>query len=264
MFQPGQILKVKVENNPGEYGFGRATIVDRVGKNILVQIKTSRDSNKQLSKGTKLWFVNDSPRLTFNGMWGTNVVGSQIVKGRTCLVCSSPKLEPVSQKRKLSRVSVNMPVTISLMIEGKEKLQFRTVDLCKSGSAVETSRIEPDSLDVGKEIGTVLHTDMGDVNLTARIIRVEQNWLQNKTTIALEFIALSKESSDILDQLLVKLGGNPRDSELESMVRHASTHQGMEAWRQQVQPDEQETSENEGTKESEEKEDETNPFFKNS
>ena len=236
MFQPGQILKVKVENAPGDFGFGRATIVDRVGKNILVQIKTARDSNKILSKGTKLWFVNDSPRLTFNGLWGSNVVGSQIVKGRTVLLCSLPKLEPLSQRRKHQRVSVNVPATISLGIKGQEKQEFRTIDLCKSGSSIETSRIDSSALEVGKDIACVLHTEKGDVNLKARVIRVETNWLANKTAIALEFVALSKESSDILDSLLVKLGGKPRDSELENMVSSAASGQGLLSWQKQIQP----------------------------
>lgn len=238
MFQPGQILKVKVEQSPGEYGYGRATIVDRAGKNILVQIKTSKDSNKILSRGTKIWFVNDSPRLTFNGLWSSSVVGKEIVKGRTVLVCAQPKLEPLSQRRKSNRVNVDVPVTISLDIEGKEKLEFRTRDLCKSGSAIETSRLDGSNLEVGKELKCVLHTDLGDVSLKARVIRVEENWLAKKTSLGLEFIALSKESSDTLDKLLVKLGGKPRDSKLEEMVVKAASSDGMSAWRKQVQKDE--------------------------
>lgn len=238
MFQAGQVLKVKVESSPGEYGYGRATIVDRDGNNLLVQIKTSRDSNKILPRGTKIWFVNDSPRLTFNGFWYSSVTGKEIVKGRTVLICSLPKLEPLSQRRNSHRVNVDVPVTISLDIEGKEKQEFRTRDLCKSGSAIETSRLDASLVEVGKEIGCVLHTDMGDVKLKARVIRIEENWLAKKTTLALEFIALSKESSDTLDRLLVKLGGKPRDSKLEEVAGKTGAKDGLSAWVRQVKRDE--------------------------
>ena len=238
MFQAGQVLKVKVESSPGEYGYGRATIVDRDGNNLLVQIKTSRDSNKILPRGTKIWFVNDSPRLTFNGFWYSSVTGKEIVKGRTVLICSLPKLEPLSQRRNSHRVNVDVPVTISLDIEGKEKQEFRTRDLCKSGSAIETSRLDASLVEVGKEIGCVLHTDMGDVKLKARVIRIEENWLAKKTTLALEFIALSKESSDTLDKLLVKLGGKPRDSKLEEVAGKTGAKDGLSAWVRQVKREE--------------------------
>lgn len=238
MFQAGQVLKVKVESSPGEYGYGRATIVDRDGNNLLVQIKTSRDSNKILPRGTKIWFVNDSPRLTFNGFWYSTVTGKEIVKGRTVLICSLPKLEPLSQRRKSHRVNVDVPVTISLDIEGKEKQEFRTRDLCKSGSAIETSRLDASLVEVGKEIGCVLHTDLGEVKLKARVIRIEENWLAKKTTLALEFIALSKESSDTLDRLLVKLGGKPRDSKLEEVAGKTGAKDGLSGWVRQVKRDE--------------------------
>lgn len=237
MFKSGQVLKVKVESAPGEYGFGRATIVDRAGKNLLVDIRTSKDGHRQLGRGTRIWFVNDSPRLTFNGMWSSQVVGTQIVKGRTVLVCTYPRLEPLSQRRTAMRVHVEVPVTISLDIGGKEKQEFKTVDLCKSGSAIETSRLDNEDLKVGQEIGATLHSQDGDINLTARIIRVEHNWLANKTTIALEFVALSQESSDILDRLLLKLGGRPRSTELERLAGNVSNLEGMKAWIQQVKKD---------------------------
>ncbi|MBX9670794.1 MAG: PilZ domain-containing protein [Candidatus Obscuribacterales bacterium] len=232
LFQPGKVLKVKVESSPGEIGFGRAAIIDRVGSQILVQVRTSRDSNKILPKGTKIWFVSDSPRLTFNGMWSSSVMGTQLLKGRTCLLCSAPKLEPASQKRKSQRVMIDVPVTISLDIGGKEKQEFRTVDLCRSGSAIETSRIDHLDVETGREIKAVLHTQEGDVSLTARVLRVEHNWLANKTSLALEFIALPQESSEILDKVLVRLGGRPRDAELDK--ESAGTREGMSAWMQQV------------------------------
>lgn len=237
MFKSGQVLKVKVESAPGEYGFGRATIIDRAGKNLLVDIRTSKDGHRQPGRGTRIWFVNDSPRLTFNGMWSSQVVGTQIVKGRTVLVCSYPKLEPLSQRRTAIRVHIEVPVTISLDIGGKEKQEFKTVDLCKSGSAIETSRLDNEDLQVGQEIGATLHSRDGDIKLTARIIRVEHNWLANKTTIALEFVALSRESSDILDRLLLKLGGKPRSTELERLAGNVSNLEGMKAWIQQVRKD---------------------------
>lgn len=230
LFQPGKVLKVKVESSPGDIGFGRAAIIDRVGNQILVQVRTSRETNKILPKGTKIWFVSDSPRLTFNGMWSSSVLGTQLLKGRTCLLCSAPKLEPASQKRKSQRVMIDVPVTISLDIGGKQ--EFRTVDLCRSGSAIETTRIDHLDVETGKEIKAVLHTQEGDVSLTARVLRVEHNWLANKTSLALEFIALPQESSEILDKILVRLGGRPRDADLDK--ESAGTREGMSAWVQQV------------------------------
>ncbi|MBX3074903.1 PilZ domain-containing protein [Candidatus Obscuribacterales bacterium] len=234
MFQPGTVVKVKVETSPGEMGFGRATIIDRTGSQLLIQVRTSRETNKILPKGTRVWFVNDSPRLTFNGMWAANVLGTQVSKGRTVLVCSAPKLEPLSQRRRAQRVNVEMPVTISLNIDGHQKQEFRTVDLCKSGSAIETTRIDQLEVESGKEINAVLHTSEGDVTLTARILRVDHNWLANKTTLALEFIALSQESSAILDKVLVRIGGKPRDAELDREHGGAAGREGMTSWIKQV------------------------------
>jgi c-di-GMP-binding flagellar brake protein YcgR len=234
MFQPGKVLKVKVETSPGEIGFGRATIVERTGNQLLVQVRTSRDPNKVLPKGTKLWFVNDSPRLTFNGMWQSTVIGSQVSKGKQVLVCAAPKLEPASQKRKAHRVSIEVPVTISLDIDGLEKQEFKTVDLCRSGSAIETSRIDSVAVEVGREINAVLHTGDGDVTLTARVLRVDHNWLANKTTLGLEFVALSQQSSEILDKVLVRVGGTPRDAGLDQTTGGAAGREGMTSWAKQV------------------------------
>jgi len=234
MFQPGKVLKVKVETSPGEMGFGRATVIDRTGSQLLVQVRTSRETNKILPKGTRIWFVNDSPRLTFNGMWSSTVLGTQVSKGRTVLVCAAPKLEPLSQRRRAQRIAVEMPITISLNIDGHEKQEFKTVDLCKSGSAIETTRIDQLEVESGKEINAVLHTKEGDVSVTARVLRVEHNWLANKTSLALEFIALSQESSEILDKVLVRMGGQPRDAELEKEQGGQAGREGMTAWIKQV------------------------------
>lgn len=234
MFQPGKVLKVKVETSPGEMGFGRATIIDRSGNQLLIQVRTSRETNKILPKGTRIWFVNDSPRLTFNGMWSSNVLGTQVSKGRTVLVCAAPKLEPLSQRRRAQRIAVEMPVTISLNIDGHEKQEFKTVDLCKSGSAIETTRLDQLEVEVGREIQTVLHTSEGDVNVTARILRVEHNWLANKTSLALEFVAIAQDSAEILDKALVRMGGKPRDAELEKELGGAAAREGMTAWIKQV------------------------------
>lgn len=226
MFQPGKVLKVKVETSPGEYGFGRATIVERSGSHLLIQVNTRRETNKLFPKGTKIWFVNDSPRLTFNGMWASSVTGTQLLKGRTLLVCSAPRLEPMSQRRIAQRVSIAIPVTISISVDGKHNQEFQTVDLCRSGSSIETSRVDHLGIEVGSEHKAVLHTPEGEVSVTVRVLRVEQNWLANKTTLALEFVALSVDASEILDKILVKMGGKPRNEELES---GQSSH-GMSQW----------------------------------
>jgi len=60
MFEAGRVYKVKVELAPGQSGFGRATVLEKTNHQICIQFKTSRESNKLLPKGTRIWFVNDS------------------------------------------------------------------------------------------------------------------------------------------------------------------------------------------------------------
>ncbi|MGH9548117.1 MAG: hypothetical protein ACRD3W_02035, partial [Terriglobales bacterium] len=118
MFTPGKTYKVKLEGSPGDLDFGRATVVDRVGSQLCIYIKTSKDPHGRLAKGTKIWFVNDSPNITFNGLWASTVQGQQIVQGKTLLLCAQPRLEPLVQRRRSPRVNVDVPV--SLVIDGEE------------------------------------------------------------------------------------------------------------------------------------------------
>ncbi len=128
VFQKSKAYKVKVEAAPGEVGFGRATIVDKMGEKILVQLKTSREANKVLPKGTRMWFVNESSENSFNGMWATSVLGAQLFSGRTALICSAPRLEALLQRRRTPRAALDVNATIRL--EGDEtSVHLRTQDI---------------------------------------------------------------------------------------------------------------------------------------
>ncbi len=115
--------------------------------------------------------------------------------------------------------------------------RFRTVMGLMRLFAHDGSRLE--SLDPTRVHMIRLRCPFGDIAepsaLTATApprVRAEL-----ETSLGLEFIALSKESSDTLDKLLVKLGGKPRDAKLEEMVVKAASSDGMSAWRKQVQKD---------------------------
>ena len=97
MFEIGKTYKVKVEISPGETGFGRATIVQKVGTQVYIQLRTSKSALGMLAKGARIWFVSDAPDVTFNGLWSSTIIGSQLVAGKTAFVCGAPKLEPLLQ-----------------------------------------------------------------------------------------------------------------------------------------------------------------------
>jgi len=205
VFQKGKAYKVKVEASPGEVGFGRATIVDKLGEKILVQLKTSREANKILPKGTRMWFVNESSENSFNGMWATSVLGAQLFSGRTALVCSAPRLEALLQRRRTPRASLDVNAT--LRFEGDDtNFHLRTQDISSSGIALVSQIDLPEKVEVGESIIVNIDTKTGKIDSTCRVIRIEKNWLANKTVLGVEMTDMDDDSSDNLMKLLALLG----------------------------------------------------------
>jgi c-di-GMP-binding flagellar brake protein YcgR len=228
MFESGKVYKVKVETNPGEAGFGRATIIERSGTQMMVQLRTSRDANAVFPKGTRIWFVSDSPDNTFNGLWASTVIGAQLQAGKTIMVCAPPRLEPLLQRRRTPRVTLEVPVRVSI---GGEQLKqdVRSKDISRSGIALESAQPLPHTVDPGEHIDLVVQTNVGDIAVSARVIRVERNWLASKTTVGLEFTDMQKDAVETLDKLLVLLGGRPRNPD-EAAGSESGTKTGLSAW----------------------------------
>jgi c-di-GMP-binding flagellar brake protein YcgR len=239
MFEAGKIYKVKVEINPGEIGFGRATIIDKSPAGLVFQLKTSKELNKVLSKGTRVWFVNDSPDVSFNGLWSSSIVSTQLVDRQTVMLSTTPKLEPLVQRRLSQRV--NLDAVVQLMSENDEVLakEVRSRDISRSGVALETTQEVSGKVEPGSHVKFVLESHAGPIAAYARVIRVEHNWLANKTVLGLEFTDLSDDAVAALDKLLVMLGGKTRADEAdvlesvkESEAKNASrrTYTGLSSW----------------------------------
>lgn len=205
VFQKGKAYKVKVEAAPGEVGFGRATIVDKIGEKILIQLKTSREANKVLPKGTRMWFVNESSENSFNGMWATSVLGAQLFSGRTALVCSAPRLEALLQRRRTPRAALDVNATVRL--ENEEGVfHLRTQDISSSGIAFISQMDLPEKFSVGESIVVNVETKTGRIDAVCRVIRTERNWLANKTVMGVEMTDMDDDSSERLMNLLSLLG----------------------------------------------------------
>lgn len=231
MFEAGKVYKVKVEVAPGEIGFGRATIVEKTGNQLCIQIRTSKEPNKILPKGTRIWFVSDSTDNSFNGLWSSSVVGAQHTGGKTGMLCSTPKLDPVIQRRRQPRVVVDAPVRMSSADGQRLGSEIRTKDISRSGVALETLQPLPD--DIGLSVDIVVESNVGEIAATSRVIRVERNWLANKTVIGLEFTDIKPDAVATLDKLLVLLGGKTRNAEAggdESDDKPKRAKQGLSSW----------------------------------
>lgn len=228
MFEAGKVYKVKVEVSPGETGFGRATIIEKTTSQLCIQIRTSKEANKVLPKGTRIWFVSDSTDSTFNGLWASSVIGAQHTGGKTSMLCSPPKLDPVVQRRRQPRVVVDVPVRMSSSDGQRIGSEIRTKDISRSGVALETLQPLPD--DIGLSVDIVIETSVGEIPLTCRVIRVERNWLANKTVIGLEFINTTKEAVETLDKLLLLLGGKTRNEDASEEDAQKRSKQGLSSW----------------------------------
>jgi c-di-GMP-binding flagellar brake protein YcgR len=239
LFDPGKILKVKVEVSPGDFGYGRATIVDRQGGQILIQVKTAKETNKILPKGTRIWFTNDSPKVTFNGMWASTVMGTQIVQGRTMLLCSTPKHEPLAQKRSWPRVAIELPVKLTRLSTPDRKERHyngTTADLSRSGLTLELADESFQDFQAGEEVSMVIQSKGLDIAVCANVIRVDRQWIAKKAVLGLEFVNLEPPGQVELDRLLVPLGGRPRNPELEGQAKQAMGS-GMANWSKTIKAD---------------------------
>jgi c-di-GMP-binding flagellar brake protein YcgR len=232
MFETGKVYKVKVESSPGETGFGRATILEKASNQLCIQIRTSKETNKVLPKGTRIWFVSDSTDSTFNGLWASSVIGAQHAGGKTSMICSTPKLDPVLQRRRQPRVNVDAPVRMSSTSGEPLGSDIRTKDISRSGVALETLQPLPD--DIGLSVDIVVESTVGEIPVTSRVIRVEKNWLANKTVIGLEFTNINPEAVATLDKLLLLLGGKPRNAEAgadeSDEEKSKRAKQGLSSW----------------------------------
>lgn len=233
MLETNSSYKIKFEIAPGEFDIGRATILSKTASQIFLQIKTNQSANKILPAGTKLWFVQDAGISGFAGLWASSVMSSQLVKGKKVLVCGLPKLKPLKQRRKVNRVEVKLPVTVTSDDTNARSRTFETVDLCRSGSKLETKLIQKLGLEPGQMVKSEFQLPEGILKIKAQIIRIESNWLANKSIIALQFIALSKESSDKLDKFLVKLGGQA-SSQKSSKELQTQIKTGLNSWSAQI------------------------------
>jgi c-di-GMP-binding flagellar brake protein YcgR len=230
MFEVGKVYKVKVETVPGQPGFGRATILERKGNQLTIHVRTSKEPNAALEKGTRVWFVSD-PTQTFNGLWASSVVACETVEGKPILRCSPPKLEPLYQRRRTPRVVLDVPV--QLTGNGHEYTDIRSKDISRSGIALETDNPLEGFPESGEQVNMIVQSAVGAIPAEARIIRTEHNWLANKTVIGLEFTDLTDEAVEILDQLLVLHGGKPRNpdtAEIMQQTNAAAGKKGLASW----------------------------------
>lgn len=235
MLEANSSYKIKFEIAPGEFDFGRATILSKTASQIFLQIKTAQSANKSLPPGTKLWFVQDAGVSSFAGLWASSVISSQLVKGKKVLVCGLPKLKPLKQRRKVNRVEVKLPVTVTSDDTNARPHYFQTIDLCRSGSKLETKLIQNLKLEPGQMVKAEFQLPEDMLKIKSQIIRIESNWLANKSLIALQFIALSKESSDKLEKFLVKLGGQANSAKNKNTNSQSQAKTGLNSWSAQIQ-----------------------------
>jgi c-di-GMP-binding flagellar brake protein YcgR len=217
MFDPGKSYKVKVETANGDIGFGRATVVEKDNSRLLVQLRTSRDTNQVLPRGTRFWFVGDSAGNVFNGLWATSVVGAKIVSGKTVMECRNPKFEPLLQRRANRRYPLTCPVDHIGLPGSTINYQLTARNISASGLGIETSEPNPREFAPGEKVTVMVHSESGDIAIECNVIRTQFNWLANKCLIGLEFQEMSQASNNALAKLLELLNErHPREDELET------------------------------------------------
>ena len=224
MFEAGKVYKVKVELADGQAGFGRATVVERKGNQLTILVRTSKGLDASLPKGTKIWFVSDSTE-SFSGLWGSSIIEIKTAAGQRSMVCSPPKLEPLYQRRRTPRVAIDVPVQVYIS-DNQTLFDVRSRDISRSGIAIESAPVLSESVGAGDIIKLIIHSSIGAIPLSARIIRVEKNWLANKTIVGLEFTEISDESVATLDKLLIQHGGKPRNADAEAPKQET----GLASW----------------------------------
>lgn len=205
MFRRGKVLKVKVELSPDVVGFGRVTVIEEHSNRIFLQLRTSKGEKRTLPRGAKIWFVSDVADMPFNGLWSTTILNSRVVKGKTALECTSPKFEAHVQRRRLKRVNISWPVRIHGV--SYEQLEAAARNVSRNGVAAEVYEDCTQLFTAGHNIDFTLDTPGGPIGTTGRIVQVRFNWLANKTDLGIEFVGLSDESRERLDQVLAGLAG---------------------------------------------------------
>ncbi|MBI4532572.1 MAG: PilZ domain-containing protein [Candidatus Melainabacteria bacterium] len=211
MFDTGKTFKVRVETHPQTVGFGRATVVEKQGNHLFVQVSTSKESNSIFPKGTRLCFVSSSN--LFNGLWTTTVVGAKIIGGKTVMECGTPKFEPAVQKRKSQRVPLVCPVKLICQPGIEIAYSLHTFNISRSGVGIETTEQYVDEFPVGEQVEIVIESPAGDILVVGRVIRTQYNWLANRNAIGLEFIEMDNESRERLNTLINMLTGQQSATE---------------------------------------------------
>jgi hypothetical protein len=145
------------------------------------------------------------------------------------MVCATPRHEPLLQRRRTPRVALDVAVKVFIN-EEEFKSEVRSKDISRSGIALESVQPLPETIEPGDHIKLIVQTSVGDISATARVIRVERNWLVNKTTIGLEYTELAAASVEKLDKLLLLLGGKPRHPEGEEASPLQPGKTGLATW----------------------------------
>ncbi|HEY9790148.1 MAG TPA: PilZ domain-containing protein [Candidatus Obscuribacterales bacterium] len=205
MFRRGKVLKVKVELSADVVGFGRATVVESEGSRLFLNLRTSKGEKRNLPKGTRIWFVSDSPDNPFNGLWSTTILSSRVIEGKTALECTRPKFEAQLQRRKFKRVSISYPVHVHG--ERYDNLQISTRNVSKTGVGLEMFDDHIDLFKLGHNIDLTLDSAAGPIHAKGRIVQSRFNWLANKSDIGVEFIGLDEQTGSLLDKLLQSVAG---------------------------------------------------------
>lgn len=216
MLELGRSYKVKVELEPGKVGYGRATVLEKTGSKSYIQLRTSKELNHVLPGGSRIWFVTDSPTSTLNGMWTTNVTGTKLFNGKTAMECGPLKFEAMAQRRRSQRVPLVCPVRLS---EQQLSYAVRSRNVSRSGIGLEANSQYVDEFPVGELVEIVLLAPMGELPIKCRVIRTEYNWLSNKTTIGLQFEAMSQEVIEALEKLRSQSDGNEENRSSASSLR---------------------------------------------
>lgn len=196
---------MKVELPTGETGFGRATILAKEGNKLLIQLRTSKESHEVMPRGSKLYLVTDSASNPFNGLWSTSVVGARIHGGKTVMECSSPKFQPLDQRRHTQRFSLSCPVTVSSEKKGIFPYEIRARDISRAGLGLETEKQDIPEFEFGQMVRVIIHTGTSDIEVECRVVRSQYNWLQNRHSIGLEFVTMTAQESLALRNLFDNL-----------------------------------------------------------
>jgi c-di-GMP-binding flagellar brake protein YcgR len=205
MFRPGKVLKVKVELTPDLVGFGRVTVIEERSNRLFLELRTGKGEKKSLPRGAKIWFVSDVGEMPFNGLWSTTILNSRVVKGKTALECASPKFEAHIQRRKMKRVAVTW--TMNLHGDEYDQLEVAARNVSRTGIAAEVYEDWTQLFTVGHNLDFTLETPSGPIETTGRLVQVRFNWLANKTDIGLEFVNLSQQATQLLDEVLKTTAG---------------------------------------------------------